>query len=148
MKRAFSLVEILIAVAILGILAAVVFPQFQSYSQQAKESAAKDNLRVLRTVIEMYAARHDGVAPGYPNNDPSKTPATYLFVYQVITEHYINTIPSNPFNGSSMFRPISNSAKMPAKATGSVGWTYKAATKEIRLDWPGTDEKGVPYYNY
>ncbi|RKY11715.1 MAG: hypothetical protein DRP65_03460, partial [Planctomycetota bacterium] len=48
MKKAFSLVELLIVVAILGILAAIVVPEFQTYTQQAKEAAAKDNLRILR----------------------------------------------------------------------------------------------------
>ena len=65
MRRGFSLVEILIVVAILGILAAIVLPEFQAHTQQAKEAAAKDNLRILRQQIELYAAQHNGLAPGY-----------------------------------------------------------------------------------
>lgn len=48
MNKGFSLVELLIVVAILGILAAIVMPEYQSHSQDAKEVAAKDNLRILR----------------------------------------------------------------------------------------------------
>ena len=51
MKRAFTLVEILIVVALLGILAAIALPTFQDHIQQARESAAKDNLRILRNAI-------------------------------------------------------------------------------------------------
>jgi len=73
MKKAFTLVEILIVTAILGIMAAIVMPIFGEQVQLAKEAAAKDNLRVLRNVIERYAAEHNDVPPGYSDNDPSKT---------------------------------------------------------------------------
>ena len=61
----FTLVELMIVVAILGVLAAIVLPEFAGHIQQAKESAAKDNLRILREAIERYAADHNGVPPGY-----------------------------------------------------------------------------------
>jgi len=70
MKRAFSLVELMIVVAVLGIMAAIVVPQFQSYSTQAKEAVAKDSLRLLRGAIELYTGRHGGVPPGYKDDDP------------------------------------------------------------------------------
>lgn len=85
MKKAFTLVEILIVVAILGILAAIVLPQFQSHTQQAKESAAKDNLRILRNAIELYAAQHDGVPPGYPNGDTTASPHYLCFALLCFT---------------------------------------------------------------
>ena len=65
MKKAFTLVEILIVVAILGILATIALPTFQSHPQEAKESAAKDNLRILRNAIELFTAQHNDVPPGY-----------------------------------------------------------------------------------
>ncbi|MBN2180906.1 MAG: prepilin-type N-terminal cleavage/methylation domain-containing protein, partial [Sedimentisphaerales bacterium] len=48
MKKGFSVAELIIVVAILGIMAAVVVPQFQSQSTRAKNAVAKDNLRLLR----------------------------------------------------------------------------------------------------
>ena len=63
MKKAFTLAEILIVVAILGILASLVIPTFQTHAAEAKEAAAKDNLRILRTAIERYAAEHNGQFP-------------------------------------------------------------------------------------
>jgi prepilin-type N-terminal cleavage/methylation domain-containing protein len=64
MERAFSLVELMIVVAVLGILAAIVVPQFQRHSTQAKEAVAKDSLRLLRGAIELYTARHGGRPTG------------------------------------------------------------------------------------
>ncbi len=151
MKRAFTLVEILIAVAILGILAAVVLPTFQGHVQQAKESAAKDNLRILRNTIELYAAQHDGVPPGYANNDPSNTPLYASFFGQlVLLGNYLSELPENPFNGKCSAKMIGNSADFPVEPVmiDTYGWIYKPATKTIKLNWQGTDSQGVAYFDY
>ena len=63
MKRAFSIAELMIVLAVLGILAAIVVPHFRSYTTQAKEAVAKDHLRLLRSAIELYAVQHHGVPP-------------------------------------------------------------------------------------
>ncbi|MBN1391530.1 MAG: prepilin-type N-terminal cleavage/methylation domain-containing protein [Sedimentisphaerales bacterium] len=150
MKKSFTLVEILIVVTILGILAAVIMPSIKDYVQQAKESAAKDNLRILRNAIGLYAAQHGGIAPGYPDNDPSKNPSRSYLVIHLIGGKYLNQIPENPFNGFeiSHLKIIGNNDPFPDTPTGTASWVYKPATKEIRLDWTGTDSAGVSYYDY
>ena len=149
MKRAFSLIELLIVIAILGILAAVVVPQVQSYSQEAKEAAAKEMLRILRQTIARYAGAHNGVAPGYPNDDPTKSPSANLFSTQLCKNAaYLRTIPENPFNGSSAVSVAGNATKISAIPIGGFGWIYKPATKEIRLATPGSDSQDVLYSDY
>ncbi len=153
MKRAFSLVEVLIAVAILGILAAVVVPTFQEHAQRAKESAAKDNLRIFRNAIELYAARHDGIAPGYMNSDPSQIAGrVFLEVQMVMPEwgKYLSELPENPFNGISKVEVLQDDEDFPAAPvdTDVYGWIYKPATKTIKLNWPGTDSVGIAYFDY
>ena len=151
MNKGFTLVEVLIVVAILGILAAVVIPEFQSHSQEAKVSTAKDNLRILRNTIERYAAIHNGVAPGYYNNDTSRNPESLSFAKQLTElEHYLPKIPENPFNGQSAPRIVPDSEDYPQEPykPSSYGWIYKPATKEIRLNWSGTDSQGIRYFDY
>jgi prepilin-type N-terminal cleavage/methylation domain-containing protein len=151
MKKSFTLVEILIVVAILGILAAIVLPTLQGHIQQAKESAAKDTLRILRNIIELYAARHNGIPPGYSNDNPSLLPSFGMFSFQMIVRsNYIPKIPKNPFNGQYMMKMIGNDEDFPTEpfVTKIYGWIYKPATKEIRLNWSGTDSAGVAYFNY
>jgi prepilin-type N-terminal cleavage/methylation domain-containing protein len=149
-KKSFTLVEILIVVTILGILAAVIMPSVKDYAQQAKESAAKDNLRILRNTIGLYAARHGGVAPGYPNDDPSQTPSRVTLANQLLSEKYFNQLPGNPFNGRGFLQTkmLGNNEPFPDTPAGNFAWFYKPATKEIRIDWPGTDKDGISYYDY
>jgi len=145
---AFSFVELMIVVAILGILAAIVFPEFQGHTQRAKEAAAKDNLRILRQAIERYAAEHNGVPPGYPSNNP-KAPATYPALYlALVSGHYLSEIPANPLNNLSTVLMIQDKDFFPAEATGTYGWMYKPKTHEIRLDYPNTDTSGTLYFTY
>ncbi len=150
-KYAFTLVEIIIVVAILGILAAITLPKVQDYMQKAKESTAKDNLRILRNTIGLYAAQHGGVPPGYPDDDPSQTPDKLTLFNQLIVEgKYLNQFPENPFNGYGYprIRMVLDSDPFPGTPAGNFGWVYKPATKEIRLNSSGTDKDGVSYYDY
>ena len=166
MNKAFSLVEILIVVAILGILAAIAIPQFQSHSQQAKEAAAKDTLRILRQQIELYAAQHNGIPPGYPDGNIAAAPTPLTFAYQLCISSnpsgqtalpgtpgyelgpYLKAMPRNPLNNHWGLTIIGNDDDIPSEPPGIAGWVYQPATKTIKLDWPGVDKEGVPYYSY
>ncbi len=149
MKRAFTLVEILIVVALMGILAAIVLPTFQDHIQQTRESNAKDNLRILRNAIGLYAAQHNDVPPGYPNDDPTEKPTFEAFSSQMVFDgKYLSELPKNPFNGKSDIEMIKNDHEFPSEPEDENGWIYKALTKEIRLDWHGTDSAGIAYFDY
>lgn len=146
MKKAFTLVEILIVVAILGILAAIVLPILKGNIAEAKESTAKDNLRILRNIIELYAAQHNGVPPGYPGDRPNNPPSSGA--YAIAMRPYLRTFPENPFNDKVTVRMIANDVSFPPAPTGQDGWVYQPQTKTIKLDWSGTDKDGVSYYDY
>ena len=61
--RAFTLVEILIVVAIIGILAALLFPVFASAREKARDSACLSNYHQIGLAIQMYAADADDKTP-------------------------------------------------------------------------------------
>jgi general secretion pathway protein G len=62
-KRGFTLVEILIVVIILGILAAIVIPQFTNASTEARENSVRSQVQTLRSQVELYKLQH---ADAYP----------------------------------------------------------------------------------
>ncbi|MBN1124951.1 MAG: prepilin-type N-terminal cleavage/methylation domain-containing protein [Sedimentisphaerales bacterium] len=164
MKKAFTLIELLIVVSIIGILAAIVIPEFQNHSQQAAEAAAKDNLRIMREAIERYTVQHNGLAPGYFGGaivDPQSLLITQLTAYTSITgnsagvksaEHYLGpyltAIPKNSFNGNNAIVILSDVGTFPDPMPGDDGWYYKPATRQLRIDYPGTDSHNNPYSEY
>jgi general secretion pathway protein G len=62
-KKGFTLIEILIVVIILGILAAIVIPQFTNASTQAKQSALDSTVQTLRSQIALYRLQHGDTLP-------------------------------------------------------------------------------------
>src|ERR1700759_603359 len=64
-SKGFTLVEILIVVIILGILAAIVIPQFTSASQDARKNSLTSQLQTVRSQVELYKLQHlDQLPPG------------------------------------------------------------------------------------
>ncbi len=62
-RRGFTLIEILIVVVILGILAAIVVPQFTNASQEATASSIRSQLQTIRGQVELFRVRNAGALP-------------------------------------------------------------------------------------
>lgn len=59
-RNGFTLVEILIVVVILGILAAIVVPQFTNASNEAVKGAIQSQLQTINSQVELYRVRNNG----------------------------------------------------------------------------------------
>lgn len=165
-KKAFTLVELILVVTILGILAALVLPTFQGNVITAKESAAKSDLMTLRTQIEMYKLQHNQYPPGYVNGSgaPIATVALQLIGTTTVAGQaspstipsdpflygpYLKSIPKNPFNDLNTIAYVDVATAFSAAVDGtSSGWLYKKETAEVVLNWTGADSRGVNYYDY
>jgi type IV pilus assembly protein PilA len=62
-QKGFALIELLIVVAIIGILAAIAIPQFNSYRVRAYNASANSDLRTFKLIMEAYL--HD--TANYPS---------------------------------------------------------------------------------
>src|SRR5215213_6581646 len=63
MKRAFTLIELLIVVAIIAILAAIAVPNFLEAQTRAKIARVKNDLRTMATALESYAVDNQKYPP-------------------------------------------------------------------------------------
>jgi general secretion pathway protein G len=82
----FTLLELLIVVALIGILATLVVPQFRQTPTKAKEAVLKEDLFTLRDVIDQYFS------------DKGKYPAS---LQALVEDGYLRAIPVDPFTKSA-----------------------------------------------
>ncbi len=112
MRRAFTLIEILIVVVILGILAAIVIPQFTDASQEAMESSLLTQLQTIRSQIELHNVQNptvlfDPIANGWD---------------QLVNNNYLQSPPRNPFT------PAVNDDKAISGTVAATGaWVWNNA---------------------
>ena len=131
-RQAFTLIEILIVVVILGILAAIVIPQFTDASQEAMRSSLQTQLQTIRSQIELHNVQNPSAM-----FDPLAQPATQEWD-QLVLNDYLQSPPKNPLqDGSTVV------AAVPAMG---VGWTWSDplgyGTSIYAVDADGADFDG------
>ena len=62
-KRAFTLIELLIVIAIISILSAILFPVFGKARSSARRTGCLSNVKQIGTAIGMYTSDYDGAFP-------------------------------------------------------------------------------------
>jgi general secretion pathway protein G len=135
MKRiAFTLVEVLIVVIVLGILAAIVVPQFSNATTDANMSSMKTNLQIIRGQLQLYKIQHGDAYPNAPTGTPTfaaqmtgttnssgatGTGASYPY------GPYLQNIPNNPYT---------NTNTIGEKADYSTAWYYDITTGTFKAN--------------
>ena len=85
-RRGFTMIELMIVMAIVVILISIAVPMYQKALLRAKESVLKNNLFTLRTVIDEYTY------------DKQKAPQT---LQDMVTEGYLKEVPIDPMMGNN-----------------------------------------------
>jgi general secretion pathway protein G len=134
MRKGFTLVEILIVVIILGILAAIVIPQFTEASTQANESRLKTDLQTLRSQVSLFHARNPGDTPDTTDAD------------SFAGDLELNgSLPNNPFTNANTLASGSNSDAHGAPGADGGGWYYNTWDNTIYANDNLSDPDGVAH---
>jgi general secretion pathway protein G len=140
-SKAFTLVEILIVVVILGILAAIVIPQFTNASSDAQVGNVETQLQTIRSQIELFRVRNNGQYPVF---------AAGAFPAALVSAEYLRTPPINPRTGTSTV--IVGADPAAAVTTGDPGWWFDNTVGAESFGCNGfnedfrTDGTDLPWY--
>jgi len=135
-------------VVILGILAAIVIPQFTNASQDAQRGNIVTQLQSIRNQIELFRVKNNGSLPDMAfggkdfgdllagTNNTQGLAATNSF--GATQEPYMRTPPANPRNGLSTLQVINGAGNDPsvvasaaAATPTTAGWVYNSTTGAI-----------------
>jgi len=84
--RGFTLIEIIIVFALIGILVGLALPRYQHSRHRAQEAVLKEDIFQMRKLIDQYYS------------DKGKYPAT---LRTLVEENYLRTLPIDPMTGSA-----------------------------------------------
>jgi general secretion pathway protein G len=139
-KSGFTLVEILIVVIILGILAAIVIPQFTNASEDARKNSLTSQLQTLRSQVELFKLQHRDRFPTADINDvatawdwdklTSKTDEDGVLSAGSLGP-YMQQRPINPLNSGSFMQSMATDPAVGDAGVATAGFVFSQATGKI-----------------
>ena len=152
-RAGFTLIEVLIVVILLGIISAIIVPQVNISTDDAKLNTLKTNLKCLRKAAGFYYYQHDNTYPGAKNTggNPSTSAAVAVIAFErQLTRYtavggkvsntrdatyglgpYINgtALPANPYNGKNDVKCDIITTDINARdSDGTTGWKFYVIT--------------------
>ncbi len=124
-QRGFTLLELMIVLAIMGILLTIAQPSLKSSIIRAREAVLREDLFQLREAVDQY----------YADNDKYPSAIEDLLNQQERTRSYLRDIPKDPFTGATDWITVA-----PEGEEGGV-FDVHSASPLVALD-------GTPYNSW
>jgi len=143
-EQGFTLIELMIVVAIIGILAAIALPRFAQMLEKSREGATKGNLGSIRSAASIYYGDTHGVWPSTLDTTIGYSFSKYLEILAPVkvTSAFIPGAPSPAGNNVS----VTTVGAVPTGA--SSGWLYDSNTGNVYVNSTVADSRSIPYSFY
>jgi general secretion pathway protein G len=143
-EKGFTLIELMIVVAILATLAAIAIPKFTLIIEKSREGSTKGNLGAIRSAASLYYGNSNGIWPTTLDCTSSYSFSPYLATLPgvKVTGLFINGAPSPAGTNVTytMYGTVPTSS--------SSGWLYDSSLGRIYVNSTVQDSQAIPFSFY
>lgn len=149
-QKGFTLVELMIVVAIIGVLAAVAIPKFADMLEKSREGATKGNISAIKSAVSNFYADRQGT---YPNTLDTQTTTANGESHPAFVPNYIELLPAvkvtgkNTANGANANTGPGKITSLAANVTIGVFGTPAFVATSAGVGWKYDNTGGNVWVN-
>jgi prepilin-type N-terminal cleavage/methylation domain-containing protein len=143
-RKGFTLIELVIVIAILGILALYAVPKYQGLIEEARSSEARAQLGTVRSALGIQYAKNHGVYPAVLDGT--------IFAEGVVPEVEATKADDSVIRSNAVPTIVTHSPLVVGDITDAGGWVYGVSTDktqaDVRINSKGLDSVPDPDKNW